>query len=81
MRDEPSDIVEQLRHWAEFESIEYGEPKEACAGWDAADYVEWLTAALERIEAGESDPRAIARGALDANRWVRSLMPKADPTA
>jgi hypothetical protein len=70
MRDAPDQIIEELREMARFEALEFGEPKEESMTWSAADYIEHLTKALERIHAGETDPQTIAREALDKNKWI-----------
>lgn len=79
MRTDAELIVEELRTWAGLESVEFGEPVEDGTGWEAADYIERLEAALRRIEAGDGDPCEIARQALDRRDWVFGSGPKADP--
>lgn len=79
MRADAELIVEELRTWAELEAVEFAGPATDGTGWDAADYIERLAAALRRIEAGEGDPREIARQALDRKDWIFGDGPKADP--
>lgn len=71
MRDTPAGIVEELRFWAKRDALEFDvDPVDTTTG-GAADYIERLTAALERIRSGASDPEAVAREALDPSKWVR----------
>jgi hypothetical protein len=70
MRDTPAGIVEELREIARFEGFELETDATEMTAWDAADYIERLTKALERIKAGEANPVGIAREALDVHDWV-----------
>lgn len=79
MRSDAELIVEELRAWAGLDAVEFGGPASEGTGWEAADYIERLEAALRRIEAGEGNPREIARLALDRRDWIFGDGPKADP--
>lgn len=70
MRDTPEGIIEELREAARFEAHDLEVGKEELTAWEAADYIERLTKALERIRNGEADPVTIAREALDIRLWV-----------
>lgn len=72
MRDTPRGIVEELRAAAQMDAVVIGVEVAEIPGSEAADYIEYLRAALARIEAGEPDPVGIARAALDPMRWMLS---------
>ena len=70
MRDTPRGIVEELRELAAEEAGEIGQDVGAMTAGQAADYIEHLEAALERIRAGDPDPVGVARRALDPLAWL-----------
>ncbi len=71
MRSRPEHIVEMLREAAEGEAEDVpGLPMTESITWEAADLIEWLMAALARIEAGTEDPSAIAASALNNELWI-----------
>lgn len=72
MRDTPTGIIEELREAARVLAAEIGVPMQDAAGWEAADYIEHLRAALARIKAGEEPASLIAEQALDAMAWMLS---------
>ncbi len=70
MRDTPQGIVEELRYAAEADARDIGVAVEDLLASSAADYIEHLSAALQRVADGESEPEAIARDALDPVKWM-----------
>jgi hypothetical protein len=72
MRDTPEGIIEELRESAHLDAFDLELEKEELNAWEAADYIEYLTAALVRIRAGEADPVMIATEALDVRLWIFS---------
>jgi hypothetical protein len=71
MRDTPEGIIEELRFIAMTDAVGLeGIEKEDLTAWEAADYIERLSKALERIRSGEADPARIAREALDVRLWM-----------
>jgi hypothetical protein len=71
MRDTPEGIIEELRFIAMTDAVGLeGIAKEDLAAWEAADYIERLSKALERIRGGEAEPAKIAREALDVGLWM-----------
>lgn len=75
MRDTPKGIVEELRFSAQLDAEELGDVVENMPQTEAADYIEHLSAALERIAQGEADPVHIAVDALDTVKWMRGGKP------
>lgn len=78
MRHWPKDIVEDLRLTAEMDAIELGEPKTDILEYDAADYIDHLRGALQRIADGDPKPAKVATEALDDRKWARANGPLAD---
>lgn len=70
MRDTPRGIVEELREIAAEEAGELGQDVAAMTSGQAADYIEHLEGALQRIRDGAPDPVGIARQALDPLGWI-----------
>lgn len=70
MRSRPEHIVEMLREAAEGEAEDVpGIPLTETITWEAADLIEWLMAALARIEAGATPADVIAAAALAPAAW------------
>lgn|GEM_PF-1695407 len=65
LKDTHQGIIDDLRDIAHFNSAELGERPETMPEWDAADLIEELMSALQKIADGAPNPEEIARKALD----------------
>jgi len=65
LKDTHQGIIDDLRDQALTDALELGENPQSMPAWDAADLIEELMSALQKIADGAPDSQDIARRALD----------------